>query len=609
MSFSDLKVSEDLSVCNSSKQNIISQEDLSEKKVWNSSKHSSIGIKYYLRIIGHFKTFIFGFFIPFMLLPLLFSGREEFKCIFVVLVMSIYWIVEIVPLPATAMFPIFLFPLTGIMSPKDVAKEYMNDTIFLFIGGLIVAAAVEKSALHERIALRVLTLSGSSPKMVMFAFMFVTALLSMFISNTATTAMMVPIAQSVIAQLEVSYYEHHKASSAALLESSMPQKNFHKSTSAMSKGMIISICFAANIGGTGTVTGTPPNLVLVGILSTLYPNAKTGVHYLSFFVFAFPLMLLCLMACWGILTFWFLRHAPEGNDTVTNMMHDRYAKLPQMSYAEKSVGIVFIVMLLMWLTRSPEIVPGFGDLFPKGMFTDATSSMIISALLFILPAEKPKFRFPTIEELEGKPIPKLRVQGEEEDDQGIVMIAKKQKIIPSRLMDWKTMLNMFPWSVVWLLGGGFALAAGVKVSGLSVMLGNILGELETLPLWSLQVICLLSVMAVTNICSNTVTASIFIPVVSTLASKMEIHPLTLMLPTTIACSFAFMLPVGTPPNAIVFSSGMLKVTDMIQAGFLVTIATLIITVGYMQTFAHLVFHFDEFPDWARLLPLNETMSG
>jgi sodium-dependent dicarboxylate transporter 2/3/5 len=171
------------------------------------------------------------------------------------------------------------------------------------------------------------------------------------------------------------------------------------------------------------------------------------------------------------------------------------------------------------------------------------------------------------------------------------------------------MLNVFPWSVVWLLGGGFALAAGVKVSGLSIMLGNILGELESLPLWSLQVICVLSVMGVTNICSNTVTSSIFLPVVATLASKMEVAPLTLMLPTTIACSFAFMLPVGTPPNAIVFSSGLLQVGDMIASGFLVTIATLIITVGYMQTFAHLVFNLNEFPDWARLIPGNETMSG
>jgi len=600
MSFADLKVSDDLSMYNSSRQNmLVSENGQTVNEDW-LPKSRITSFKYMTGLFRYFKTILAGIFLPILLSPLLMSGRDEYKCIWCVLVMSIYWVGEIIPLAATALFPLFLFPLTGLMTPKAVAKEYMNDTNFLFIGGLIVAAAVEKSDLHERIALRVLTLSGSQPKWVMLGFMSVTALLSMFISNTATCAMLVPVCQSVIDQLEESYAAHHKASTANLMESS-PKKDFNKSASAMSKGMIISICFAANIGGTATVTGTPPNLVLVGQLANLYPGANTGVHYMSYFFFAFPLMVLCLLTCWAILVFYFMRHAPEGNDAVTKMMHNRYTKLPPMSYAEKSVGVVFIIMLLMWLFRAPEIIPGFGDLFEKGWFTDATSSMIVVALLFILPAEKPKLGWPTAEDLAVKK--QAVTTGVDSNGEPIT---KLKEVKPPRLMDWDSMIAMFPWGIVWLLGGGFALAAGVKESGLSDMLGTILAQLESLPMWTIQFVCVVAVMVVTNICSNTVTASIFIPIAATLAEKTEVHPLNMMLPTTMACSLAFMLPVGTPPNAIVFSSGMLKVTDMIISGFFISIATMLITIAYMQSFAYGIFDLDTFPEWARISGGNAT---
>uniref|UniRef100_A0A7E4ZV06 Solute carrier family 13 member 2 n=1 Tax=Panagrellus redivivus TaxID=6233 RepID=A0A7E4ZV06_PANRE len=601
MSFSDLKVSEDLCVYNSSRQTIISREELNTEKPLGIARTLKNDVRYITALLGYFRVIIWGFIVPLCFCPLLMTGRDEFKCVWCVLVLSIYWTAEIIPLPATALFPLFLFPLTGIMPPKAVAREYMNDTIFLFVGGLIVAAAVEKSHLHERIALRVLTLSGSQPKWVMFGFMSVTALLSMFISNTATTAMMVPIAQSVIKQLEVSYAAH--SSEASLLQ--VPKKP-QKTNSMLSKGMIISICFAANIGGTGTITGTPPNLVFIGQLANLFPNVNTGVNYLSFFLFAFPLMFLCLIACWMILVVYFLRKAPQGNDAVTKMIHDKYNNLPVMSFAEKNVSVIFVVMLLLWLCRAPEVVPGFGDLFEKGWYTDSTSSIIIVALLFILPSEKPKFLWPSREYLLGKKKSHVHANELNDDDVGIPIKSKKAYHGPQRLMNWTTMLSMFPWSVVWLLGGGFALAAGVKESGLSIMLGNILGQLDSVPLWILQVICVGAVMGVTNICSNTVTASIFIPIVSTLAAKTEVHPLTLMLPTTMACSFAFMLPVGTPPNAIVFSSGMLSVMDMIGSGFLVTLATLAITVGYMQSFAYLIFDISTMPEWSLHAVHNST---
>ncbi|KAH7729308.1 NAC-3 protein [Aphelenchoides avenae] len=274
---------------------------------------------------------------PLTLSPLLFSSNTEYRCAFSVLVMAAYWMSEVMPLAATAMLPVVLFPLTGIMSAKSVAREFLNDTNFLFIGGLIVAVAVEKCQLHERLALSVLHLVGSKPKWIMLGFMCVTAILSMFISNTATTAMMVPIAQSVTQQLLNSYRMHGKSSGVRgeLLESGLEMAKPTAAESRMAKGLAISICFAANIGGIGTITGTPPNLVLVGMLSTLYPDADTEVHYLSWIAFAFPLMVMCLFACFFILLLVFLRNAPPSDDAVTQMMKERYEKLPRMRHVEK----------------------------------------------------------------------------------------------------------------------------------------------------------------------------------------------------------------------------------------------------------------------------------
>ncbi|KAH7729307.1 Protein NAC-3 b [Aphelenchoides avenae] len=203
--------------------------------------------------------------------------------------------------------------------------------------------------------------------------------------------------------------------------------------------------------------------------------------------------------------------------------------------------------------------------------------MAVALLLFVLPSERP-----SLDHI-------IRALGKSESGS-----SKK----PGRLMDWPTMQRLFPWNVVLLLGGGFALAAGVKESGLSHVIGDALSRVDSLPVWAIILTCLVITMAVTNICSNTVTASIFIPIVASLSQQAELHPLTLMLPTTIACSFAFMLPVGTPPNAIVFASGALRVKDMIASGMLVTIATSLITVAYMGTVAPLVFDLAEQPPWA-----------
>uniref|UniRef100_A0A0K0DEF9 CitMHS domain-containing protein n=1 Tax=Angiostrongylus cantonensis TaxID=6313 RepID=A0A0K0DEF9_ANGCA len=485
---------------------------------------------------------------------------KEWRCAFCVSVMAVYWMTEVLPLAVTAMLPVVLFPLTGVMTCHEVAQQFINDTNFLFIGGLIMAAAVEKCNLHERVALSVLKMVGSEPKWIMLGFMIVTALLSMFISNTATTAMMVPIGQSVVDQLITSYNSH-------------AQNRLRLSTA-----LVLCVCVAANIGGTGMLTGTPSNLVMVGQLPELFGDVETSLNYMTWFLFAFPLMCFCLAGAWCILTIFFLRGAPGKDAHVTEIMQKRYDDLPRISYAEKSVMFCFIVLLSLWMFRKPGFFKGFGELLPKESYTDSTSAMLVAVFLFILPSERPVL---------------LNYRAREE-------MSKE-----SHLMDWSTMQKNFPWNVVFLLGGGFALASGVKESGLSVMVGRTLATFNELPSWVMQVLTMVIVMATTNICSNTVTATIFVPIVATMATEMERHPFTLMLPTTLACSFAFVLPVGTPPNAIVFGSGMVKVSDMVIVGIVVSVMCLTLTVLYMNTVAHVFLPLSEFPTWAQ--PSNSSM--
>lgn len=559
-------------------------------------------------------------FTPLLLSPLLFSNAPEYKCAFCVALMAMYWAAEVMPLAVTAMLPAVLFPITGILSAKEVTREFLNDTTFLFIGGLIVATAVERCGLHERVALGVLTLVGSEPRRIMLGFMSITALLSMFISNTATTAMMLPIGQSVI--LLLSRHASQKccerdSSATELLGSRMesvqtatlkkqmlfPTQKAHPNAplTQMAKGLILSIAFAANIGGIATLTGTPPNLVLVGILSTLFPDVETGVTYLSWIALTLPFMVCSLLVCWLLLCLIFLRNTPSADPNVRIMMRKRNQELPSMSFAEKSVAFCFLLLLFLWIARDPGFMPGIGDLFPRDCYTDSTSAMFVAVLLFLVPAENPFWPHETAKLAETK-ADNAKAAAQSNVERSVPTTTESTQ---KRLMDWPTMQKQFPWSVVLLLGGGFALAAGVKESGLSTLIAQTLSQLEQQPVWVIQLVCIFIIMFVTNICSNTVTASIFIPIVSSMAQRSGIHPLALMLPTTLACSLAFLLPVGTPPNAIAFSSGLLRVSDLILSGLTISVVTAIIMVGYLAVFAPLILPIEHFPEWASLS--NETL--
>ncbi|KRY55343.1 Sodium-dependent high-affinity dicarboxylate transporter 3, partial [Trichinella britovi] len=566
------------------------------------------------------KTLII-IFAPLIFLPLVFSpGTSESKCLYVVLLMAAYWLFEVMPLAVTALIPAFLYPILGIMSSSKVCESYMPDVNFLSFGGLIVALAVEKCRLHNRVALRVLTLVGSDPKWVMFGFMTITAFLSMWMNNTACTAMMVPIAQSVIEEWNRNIPEeevdgnestelvvrHDKADKdkpkdgSHLGESSARQevvpgevKQMTKEDEAKAKSLLISIAYSSSIGGTATLTGSPTNISSIGLLKNLFPlDGGRSVTYVKYFLYAFPTMIYSLVISWLLLLFYFIgpmktirqlncfkkKSREQKRDRIKDLIVQRYKALPPVTFAELSVLVIFGILIVLWVLRDLGLpgFSGFGVLFKKGFFSDATSAVLISVVLFAFPDTRPSFTIPI--QTEGKNIGKPQPFG--------------------TLMDWATMKARFPWDVIFLLGGGFALAAGVKASGLSVAIGNLLSNMGNLPVGIIQLLCVLMAIGITNIASNVVTASILIPIVSGLAQKLTLNPLSLILPVTLGCSYAFMLPVGTPPNAIVFAPGFLKLSDMIGAGFFISIATSLVIVLHSQTLARLYIDLDNFPYWA-----------
>ncbi|KAK5904887.1 hypothetical protein CesoFtcFv8_006407 [Champsocephalus esox] len=577
----------------------------------------------YLRSV---KNEIILFSTPLLLLPLpLVIGTSEAECAFVIIMMAVYWCTEVLPLAVTALLPAILFPLFGIMQSKDVCMQYLKDTNLLFVGGLMVAVAVEHWNLHKRIALRVLLFVGVRPALLMLGFMGVTAFLSMWISNTATTAMMVPIVQAVLQQLNNSEDEIPKILSSEELEQTSetdskqtPQaekqsegqgpvvvtlldaavedamRKDAEEKMKMCKGMTLCVCYAASIGGTATLTGTGPNLVLKGQMNQLFPENGDVINFASWFGFAFPNMIIMLTLAWLWLQFVFMGFnfkktwgcgavKTEKDIAAYNVICEEHRRLGPMSFGEISVLGLFTLLVVLWFTREPGFVNGWA----KNIFnskaeyvTDATVSIFIAILLFVLPSKPPSFcswrtqRFDTAPHQNTGPTPPL--------------------------LTWKVVQKKLPWGIVLLLGGGFALAKGSEVSGLSKWMGDQMTPLQHIPPWAIAIILCLLIATFTECTSNVATATLFLPVLASMSQSIGINPLYVMVPCTLSASFAFMLPVATPPNAIVFSYGYLKVSDMAKTGIVMNIIGILCITLAINTWAKAMFDLDTFPAWANI---------
>jgi len=435
----------------------------------------------------------------------------------VALLMACFWMAETVPIPATAMLPIFLFPLLGVMPASEVTLSYGNQILFLFMGGFLIAVAMQKWNLHRRIALTVIDKVGCSPNRLVLGFMLATALLSMWISNTATCVMMTPVAIAVVEQTR--------------MENNNTSGNYNFGTALM-----LGIAYSSSAGGVSTLVGTPPNAILIGIIDTLYGYQISFVDWMKL---GMPVSICMLTIVWVVLTkiMYPMNDADSDSDHARDHIRQELAEMGPMSGEEKKVASLFFMVALCWILRglfTPEWL---------SFVSDPAIAMCGAFLLFIIPADKKQGGF---------------------------------------ILDWDT-AKTIPWDIIILMGGGFALAAGFSGSGLTEWLANQLTILQGVHFFVLIIVVVLFVTFLTEMTSNAATATLFIPVMGALAISMDLHPFALMVPAALGASMAFMLPVATPPNAIVFASRQITIAQMARTGFVLNLlgGLVIASLSYM----------------------------
>lgn len=465
----------------------------------------------------------------------------------VALLMAVWWITEIVPLAVTSLLPVALFPLLGIMNGQAVSSNYFNHVIFLFMGGFIIALAMQRWNLHRRIALKILMFTGVSPGRILLGFMLATAFLSMWISNTATTMMMIPILLSIIGKLE--------------------ELIGKKNVSSYTTGLLLGVAYSASIGGIATLVGTPPNLSFSRIFHIYFPDAPE-ISFAKWIIFALPISITVFVFVWGYLYIIFKPKKENWKKIEKDTFKIQLAELGKMGFEEKIVMINFVIVAFLWLFRSNIdlgniTIPGWSSLFPESKYiNDGTVAIIIAIFLFILPAR-------------GKP--------------------------EARIMNWKT-AEKLPWNIILLFGGGFALASGFKESGLSSWFGEqLIWVANYHPILVIFTIAILMTF-LTELTSNTATTEMILPILAGLAISTNTNPLLFMIPATLSGSMAFMLPVATPPNAIVFGTNRLKVSQMARNGLILNLVGAIIITALTYWIGSWVFDIEPgvFPEWAQI---------
>jgi sodium-dependent dicarboxylate transporter 2/3/5 len=409
-----------------------------------------------------------------------------------------WWITEAAELAVTSLIPIILFPISGALSIKATTAEYGNPFIFLFMGGFMIGLAIEKWNLHKRIAFTIIQKIGTRERSVLLGFMIATAFISMWISNTATAVMMLPIGMSVVRRF--------------------------KGDTQFGKSLMLGIAYSASIGGMATLIATPPNIILAGVLKE---SAGIDISFFHWMLFATPFSFILLMICW-----WFLSRNLKREVGHNIDIHSE--KLGTITTPEKRVLAVFINVAFFWITRTflwSNLIPGIDD---------TLIAMVGAIVLFLIPSGQ---------------------NGE-------------------RLLNWNYATKL-PWDVLLIFGAGLAIAKGFSDTDLTQWMAHHFTNINTFP-WLILLMVIAAINFLTEITSNTATASIVLPILYSMSASLQISPLALVVGAAIASSCAFMLPVATPPNVIVFSSGEIKIKDMIRAGFFLNITSIILIYLFVE---------------------------
>jgi sodium-dependent dicarboxylate transporter 2/3/5 len=417
---------------------------------------------------------------------------------------AIWWITECVPISVTALLPIVLFPLTGGLDIKSTTASYGHNLVFLFVGGFIIALAIEKWNLHKRVALSIIKFTGTKKSRIILGFMIATAVLSMFISNTATTIMILPVGMAIISKVSES-------------NNSYENINFGKS-------LMIAIAYSASIGGMATLIGTPPNMIFAGVVKESY-GIEIGM--LEWSKFGLPVSLFLLVICWIYLTKVAFSFEDKNQASGKQEINSQLKKLGKFSNEELKVSIIFGLTAFGWIFRKQlvKIIP---------FLDDTIIAISFAIVLFIIPDKK------------NKP-----------------------------LLNWEDTIKL-PWGILLLFGGGMAIASAFGKSGLALWIANLLSTMNGVSLFLLILIIVVSINLLTELTSNMATTAMLLPVLVTMALAINVHPYFLLVSATLAASCAFMLPVATPPNAIVFGSGLLKIEDMFKKGIWMNLFSVVV---------------------------------
>ncbi|NXJ92615.1 S13A1 protein, partial [Corythaixoides concolor] len=562
----------------------------------------------------------------------------EAECAYTLCVVAIFWLTEALPLAVSALLPAFMFPLFGIMESKEVASAYFKDFHLLLIGVICLATSIEKWNFHKRVALRMVMLVGVNPARLTLGVMVSCAFLSMWLSNTSAAAMVMPIVEAIAQQIaraeteadalemswsngsinpalemdenigecessdwkqkekQVNGYDNDVNSTVCTIEKenekekeqqNLPpaetgKKSREDKHSGVFKVMCLCVAYSATIGGLTTITGTSTNLIFAEHFNTRY-SACQCINFGSWFILSIPITVIILVLSWVWLQWLFLgfdfknmfkcgKKKTAREEASTQVIQEEYKKLGPMSYPEIATLILFILMTLLWFTREPGFIPGWSSLFPEytGYATDSTTALLIGILFFIIPAK-------TLSKTSN---------------------GENTVFGYTPLITWKEFQSCMPWEIAILVGGGFALADGCEVSKLSDWVANKLTPLGSLPLWLVILISCLIVTSVTEVASNPATITIFLPILSPLAEAIHVNPLFILIPATLCTSFAFLLPVANPANAIVFSYGHLTIMDMVKAGLGINIIGVAVVMLAIMTWIVPIFNLYTYPSWA-----------